>query len=187
MRPMNDPVRIVQGEDKTLRFTVVDHTIVSKLLNELERAQATEMVVESSDGYASAPSAVKIADEIILFAAESGGNKLTTLTRGAAASVHGVFASANHPVGAEVWQVPNVSGWTTKADVRKPGKVTAAIEDIAGAITSADKGIIDIVLTSAQTAALAPGSYEASLRRTDTGGNTQLAKVSIQIVKETTT
>jgi len=63
----------------------------------------------------------------------------------------------------------DITGWEWKATVRHPG--TDALTPMTINVTGPTEGILEISLSPAQTAALAPGDFDWDLEATDTNAD----------------
>ncbi|KKM81971.1 hypothetical protein LCGC14_1324240 [marine sediment metagenome] len=182
-----DNIQLFRGEDKTLRFSVVDSNIQTKVRDGgdgIDEVQTTIIVV-STAGFVSA-SRIKIGDEIIQYTGTTT-TSFTGCTRGVAQSFGAIFGATPHNEGTAIFAVPDVTGWTTELDIRETrGAAITILGDKPGTSPSVLNGLLDVAFASDETATLASDTYVYGFTRTDTGSNTVLAYGAFTLSQEVT-
>ncbi|KKN03981.1 hypothetical protein LCGC14_1102150 [marine sediment metagenome] len=184
---IRDNIQVFRGEDRTLRFSVIDANIQTKVRDGgdgIDEVQTTISVV-STAGFASSGRG-KLDDEIFSYTGITT-TSFTGVARGAAQVFGAIFGATPHNEGTIIYAVPDVTGWTTELDVRETGATAASIiTDKVGSSPSVVNGLIDISIVNADTEAQTPDTYVYGFTRIDTGSNTVLAHGAFVISQEVT-
>ncbi len=182
-----DNIQLFRGEDKTLRFSVIDANIQTKVRDGgdgIDEVQTTISVV-STAGFASSGRG-KINNEIFSYTGTTT-TSFTGVVRGVAQAFGAIFGATPHSEGTVVFAVPDVTGWTTELDIRETrGAAATILGDKPSTSPSVLNGLLDVAFASDETATLASDTYVYGFTRTDSGSNTVLAYGAFILSQEVT-